>query len=101
MSSSLENIFLGPLDKLFSKALRLWWQTAVNREGVIYVIARSEVQVGIRMTREEKQALQRDAKRSKWSLSDQIRYELFKPRGMWQDVTPYMPGSGAPGRKTT
>lgn len=60
----------------------------------------SETQVGVRMSLKERKAIEEAAKKSGWSVSQQIRYELFKPRGLWQEVTPYLPGSDAPGRKT-
>lgn len=59
----------------------------------------SETQIGIRMTQEERRAIERDAKKSGWSVSQQIRYELFKPRGLWKEIKPYLPGQEAPGRK--
>ncbi|MCS6294342.1 MAG: hypothetical protein H8J66_14825 [Nitrospira sp.] len=52
------------------------------------------------MSLKERKAIEEAAKKSGWSVSQQIRYELFKPRGLWQEVTPYLPGSDAPGRKT-
>lgn len=35
--------------------------------------------------------IQEDAKRSRWTVSEQIRYELAKPRGLWNPPQPYSP----------
>ncbi len=36
-------------------------------------------------------ALREDAKRSGWSVSEQIRFELLQLRGMWPPYRPQMP----------
>jgi len=46
-------------------------------------------QVAIRLSEELVKALKEDAEKSGWSLSNQIRYELSKPRGLWKE--PYLP----------
>lgn len=47
--------------------------------------------VPVRLPDELKKALVKDAERSGWSVSEQIRYELAEPRGLWKVHTPYLP----------
>ena len=43
-----------------------------------------EAKVFVRMSKEQYRALQETAVKSGWNVSEQIRYELFEPRGMWK-----------------
>mgnify|MGYP001442402979 CR=1 FL=1 len=52
--------------------------------------------VPVRMSKTLRDAIQRDAARSGWSLSEQIRFELERPRGLWKEVRPCLPTQGAP-----
>lgn len=38
------------------------------------------------------------AGKSGWRFSDQVRYELAKPRGLWRYVKPWAPGQDTPGK---
>jgi hypothetical protein len=41
-----------------------------------------------------RESLLQDSQRSGWSLSDQIRFELEEPRGLWHPPpAPYRPGN--------
>lgn len=45
------------------------------------------------------ESLAADAKKSGFKhWSEQLRYEVMHPRGLWKEVTPYLPGSTAPVR---
>jgi hypothetical protein len=55
------------------------------------LVARSakDERIQVRVPEELKRALQEDAEKSGWGLSDQIRFELLVRRGMWRG--PYLP----------
>lgn len=41
-----------------------------------------------------------DAKKSGFQhWSEQLRYEIMAPRGLWKELTPYLPSGTAPTRK--
>lgn len=43
--------------------------------------------------------LDADAKKSGFRhWSEQLRYELMKPRGLWREIVPVLPTQGAPGK---
>jgi hypothetical protein len=49
-------------------------------------------QLAFRVTAEQRRAIEEAAKRSGWGVSEQIRFELFEPRGMWRkEYGPYRP----------
>jgi len=52
---------------------------------------KAETVVGIRMPDELKKSLQDAAKKSGWSISEQIRYELSEPRGLLEARRPLSP----------
>jgi hypothetical protein len=58
----------------------------------------TETVVGVRMPKDLKKSIQEAAKRSGWSISEQIRYELSQPRGLWKTIVPYSPHSSGPSR---
>lgn len=43
-----------------------------------------EEKVFVRMTMEQHRAIEEAAEKSGWNVSEQIRFELFQPRGMWK-----------------
>ena len=47
--------------------------------------------VGVRLPEELKHQLEEDAKRSGWSVSEQIRFELLERRGQYRHHQPYLP----------
>ena len=49
--------------------------------------------VPVRLPDELRRALAKDAERSGWSVSEQIRYELAERRGLWKVHKPYLPPS--------
>lgn len=51
-------------------------------------------QVGLRMEEDLWKVVQRDATKSGWTLSEQIRAELRERRGLWKQ--PSMPHRGRP-----
>ena len=51
------------------------------------------VPISIRLDEDLRKALERDAERSGWSLSEQVRFEVAERRGMWKVPTPYLPPS--------
>lgn len=43
------------------------------------------------------ESLAADAKKSGFKhWSEQLRYEVMQPRGLWKEVKPYLPSSSAP-----
>jgi hypothetical protein len=54
--------------------------------------------VGVRMPKDLKKSLREAARRSGWSVSEQIRYELSQPRGLWKPHEPWMPHPTEPSR---
>ncbi len=60
----------------------------------------SEIQVNVRMPEWLKKEVQEDAKRSGWSVSSQIRYELLERRGKApRPFLPMKPNQGKPTRR--
>lgn len=55
-------------------------------------------QVPIRIPNALRAAIESDAQKSGWTLSEQIRFELAALRGMWKQ--PHMPTSGSPLKKS-
>ncbi len=53
-------------------------------------------QIPVRIPNALRSAIEKDAEKSGWTLSEQIRYELMAIRGMWKQ--PYLPTQGAPGK---
>lgn len=55
--------------------------------------SRLSKQTAIRLSEELMKSLSEAAQKSGWTLSEQIRYELAKPRGLWKPIQPYLPSS--------
>lgn len=58
---------------------------------------RNGKQIGLRLPEDLEQALEEAAAKSGWTVSEQIRYELMEPRGLWRPKQPYLPGSSGSG----
>jgi hypothetical protein len=43
-------------------------------------------------------AIKAAAKKSGWSVSSQLRYQLASQFGLWKDTKPYLPTQDAPGK---
>jgi len=55
-------------------------------------VSKGVSRIALRLSPEQLKALKDSAERSGWGLSEQIRFELFEPRGIWrQGNGPYRP----------
>ena len=62
-----------------------------SRKEVLMPRTGKTMPVPVRLSEELRKALARDAERSGWSVSEQIRYELAERRGLWKVHAPYLP----------
>ena len=69
--------------------LKVAWKEVVN---VARIVSRKDRQIGVKLPMNLWTLIQRDAQRSGWTMSEQIRAELSERRGLWKP--PYLPHEG-------